>query len=460
MTVFYQKLHGRGDIVWCKKGEASMIEIRCSAENSENKNVVAEGKGIDIGRIELPKNIRQVGNAPGDYRIYIEDYVMTYLRQIASPTNTKCRGAVLIGEFYREDEQKVLFINGAVEAQNLEFDTSLITFDKENWKCIMEEKEKYFKNSKIVGWFLSRMGFGAEINDSIKKLHCQNFPGDEQVLFLMDSLECEETFYYRENGHFVREKGYYIYYVRNELMQNYLISKKNLKTDAKSDRVSIQDKTVVEEFRRRNEKNAKKKKSKIPGAASLVAAGMLTMGALWYSSPEMLDDIGSYLGVRGSSGEIQVFQNSDTLDKDKLGSSGAELNENDGENGGQADAENDIKNEQQADTGNEQTGAAETGALEGNEQNRATETGGVAENGKNNETEIETATQAGETANDKAGEDTDYEVYCVQEGDTLVSISIKMYNSQLYAKNIAVANDMDMESPIYEGQKLVIPCLD
>ena len=40
-------------------------------------------RSSDRVKYELPKNIRQVGNAPGNYKIYVEDYVMTYLRRIA-----------------------------------------------------------------------------------------------------------------------------------------------------------------------------------------------------------------------------------------------------------------------------------------------------------------------------------------------------------------------------------------
>ncbi|MCQ5137592.1 peptidoglycan-binding protein, partial [Coprococcus eutactus] len=66
----------------------------------------------DTGRkkYELPKNIRQVGNAPGNYKIYLEDYVMTYLRKLAAPGNMRCRGAILPGRIYRQDGEKVMFI--------------------------------------------------------------------------------------------------------------------------------------------------------------------------------------------------------------------------------------------------------------------------------------------------------------------------------------------------------------
>lgn len=49
----------------------------------------------------------------------------------------------------------------------------------------------------------------------------------------------------------MREKGYYIYYVRNEKMQNYIISRKRETAESATDSVVIKDKTVVENFRER-----------------------------------------------------------------------------------------------------------------------------------------------------------------------------------------------------------------
>ena len=159
-----------------------MIEIVYDEEREKNS---------DTGRkkYELPKNIRQVGNAPGNYKIYIEDYVMTYLRKLAAPGNMMCRGAILLGRIYRQDGEKVMFISGAVDAQNLEFDISMISFDDSVWSSLYSEINKYFDDLVIVGWFLSRMGFSTNINEQMKKLHRDNFPGDDKILFLMDSLE-------------------------------------------------------------------------------------------------------------------------------------------------------------------------------------------------------------------------------------------------------------------------------
>ena len=48
-------------------------------------------------------------------------------------------------------------------------------------------------------------------------------------------------------------------------------------------------------------------------------------------------------------------------------------------------------------------------------------------------------------------------VYVIEEGDTLMSISIKMYNSPAYVDRIMQANDLKENDVIYVGQKIIIP---
>ena len=384
-------------------------------------------------RYELPKNIRQVGNAPGNYKIYIEDYVMTYLRKIAAPGNMTCRGAILLGHVYRQDGEKVLFISGAVDAQNMEFDISMINFNDSVWSNLYSEINKYFDDLVIVGWFLSRMGFSTNINEQMKKIHRENFPGDDKLLFLMDSLECDEAFYYYENGNLVREKGYYIYYVRNEKMQNYIISRKNDEVDAGRDTVLIKDKTVVETFREKERGRTNERKKGRSGLGRTVAGvGVVcavSLGALWYISPSTVGGMRDTIFGRNGGGEVQVFMNNSD-------------NEKEGKNGLKSSS-----NETMAlptNQGNVLDDMVPTSA----EESSGDDTVVPANDGLT--TEGVTAVQS----------DEGQMVYTVEAGDTLVSIAIKMYGDQTKAEYIASVNSLDIDTPIYEGQKIVIPYIE
>ena len=65
--------------------------------------------GKEKGRSSLPKNIRQIGDAGKEKRVYIEDYVITFLEK------TDC--AILLGEVWQNGSMKCLFADGAVKVE-------------------------------------------------------------------------------------------------------------------------------------------------------------------------------------------------------------------------------------------------------------------------------------------------------------------------------------------------------
>ena len=413
-----------------------MIEIIYDETNEGGADVPAGRCGY-----ELPKNIRQVGNAPGNYKIYVEDYVMTYLRKIASPGNMNCRGAILLGKVYDDGQGKVIFVSGAVDAQNLEFDISVIHFGDGVWSNIYSEINKYFDDLAIVGWFLSRMGFSALINDQMKKLHRENFQGEDKLLFLMDSLECDEAFYYYQHGDWMREKGYYIYYVRNEKMQNYIISRKNSSLDAAQNNLLLKDKTVVENFRQKDKTgNVGVRKNRIGEAAACFAVVCaLAAGSLWYISPETVNRIGDKISNSEGHSEVQVFVDSGRMSDSIGGDAGCYAVNHAEKNDVATDS---VMSDDVLKEGKDLTDAAEAGTA-----------GDVL---------TESETESDETHDQTQSDMTDYgdNVYVVQTGDTLVSIAIKMYGDVGKVEEIAAANGLGIDEPIYEGQKLVIPNID
>ena len=170
--------------------------------------------------LKLPKNIRQVGKPGEKIKIYVEDYVITYINQIARESADQQRLAVLLGRLGKNKEDTVAFIDGAVEAKNVVVQEDQVVFTSEIWTQIYDEIGQYFHNTEIVGWFLTRPGKSLGINDQITKIHVDNFPGVDKALFIVDPLDNDEAFYIYDQGNLVRQDGYYIYYDRNEDMQN------------------------------------------------------------------------------------------------------------------------------------------------------------------------------------------------------------------------------------------------
>ena len=371
-----------------RKGMKVMIEIVYDKDKDTKDDIFAG--------ITLPKNIRQVGSPAGNRRIYIEDYVMTYLKQLADPNSSYARGAILVGESKKGERGEAIFISGALAAQNLELDLEESTFDDETWGTIYKEVKAYFPDLSVVGWFLSRMGFSTEVNDMILKLHVDNFSGDDKVLYIMDSLENEDAFYMIDHNYLCRQSGYYIYYARNEAMQNFMILSKGDSVPEK-DEEEYQDEAVLKNYRRIMEERSKTSKlermnQKLYAVCSFMAVAVLGLGIAVFSNYKMLGKMESYLAERGMD-QINV-----------------------------------------------ETPASEVSVIAKTVPKK----------------EITTEVSLGRVKN--AVENLP-KYYTVQNGDTLSSISFKMYNSVGYVEKLMEANGLNEDDQIHEGDKIVIPTI-
>ena len=105
-----------------------MIEVIYKDESQEGQNG-EEPFG-------LPRNIRQIGLAAEDYRIYMEDYVYTFLVRLARTEDSlgeaKTRVAVLTGNLKWRSQTAYLFIKGAIIAEEMEAAPDHIDFRKIN----------------------------------------------------------------------------------------------------------------------------------------------------------------------------------------------------------------------------------------------------------------------------------------------------------------------------------------
>ena len=378
-----------------------MIEIVYDKDEQTEDNIFAG--------ITLPKNIRQIGAPNGNRRIYIEDYVMTYLNQLANPNSTFARGAILVGESVKGANGEVVFISGALAAQNLELDLEESIFDGETWSYIYQEVKTYFPDLEVVGWFLSRMGFSTAVNDMIVKIHMDNFAGPDKVLYIMDALEGEDAFYMMDGEGLRRQSGYYIYYARNEAMQNFMIASKGDVEPNETNEVEQRDEAVMRNYKKIMEERAKNARiERINRRLSAICSGLVV----------------AVLGLG-----VAVFSNYQMLEKmeDKLIENGVIISE---ENGVEYLAEQTKSEGKETEVQK----TAETDAESGNEEN--------VSSGK-------VRSAAGNFPQN----------YTVQDGDTLSSISFKMYNSVGYVAELMEANGLGEADDIHEGDRILIPTI-
>lgn len=394
-----------------------------------------ESKNIDESRLpkrELPKNVRQIGEAKENRKVYMEDFVVTYLGKLAKPNQAYARGAILFGNLYQTEEGPAVFISGAMEAQNLELDMDETIFNDEIWRELLRNGDKYFKGQRVMGWFLSRMGFSVEMNQKIINTHLKNFPGDHKILYMIDALEKEDAIYICENRQMIRQKGYYIYYEKNSAMQEYMLSRKPVKKEkfqkSEPKMENIRDSKVVERYRKKYLHSKKKPKRDNKIQLTRVASVFLIVVMCGYIYVEM--------AKRQWIDNTLVEQVEDVMGtvRNSLGS------------------EKEV--EQEVWKGEEGTPQKETRETSGSSATDASTD--IAANTEFDTEKTEESTK--ETVSSFQESKPLY--YIVKKGDTLASISRKMYLTDKYMKQIAWANDLDNANEIYEGQKIIIPAIE
>ena len=174
---------------------------------------------------KMPKNIKQIGKTGQNPEIYIEDYAESYLRRLSECDYTECRAAVLVGEVVQLEKNRVIFIQGAVEAEGAVQENEL-HFTQGVWDQVYEQMKQYFPNREVVGWFLGGPGFLLEAEEMLLRTHLDQFAGKDRVFYKVDSVEKEARFYLYEQSCLCMRHGFFIYYEKNEEMQNYMLSRK------------------------------------------------------------------------------------------------------------------------------------------------------------------------------------------------------------------------------------------
>lgn len=371
---------------------------------------------------QLPKNIRQIGSPAGHTKVYIEDYVITFLNSLSMDKNTYVRGAILFGEKKQIGNDLVIFIRGAIEGQNLELDLDETVFDDEVWREIYQQKERLFSGLDVIGWALLRMGFSVRLNDKIKKTHFENFPGEGKVLYMMDDLEGEDAFYVFRGEDLSRQNGYYIYYEKNPMMQNYLVERrqdiKEVQTYEKM-MESRRDEKLIQQFRekisKKTKSNQRKGRIRNISTAAAVTIMMIMGGTMYYytgqdQSINFKEVVNGAVHTMGKGVSDQISTKSSTKSST--------------------------------------TSVKITKTLDS-----ATQT---SIHKKEQKTTQPTIKQKQKTQKVSSGQYKSY-TYTVKSGETLVSISRKVYGTQKLVQRIKKANALSDENQIYPGQKLIIP---
>lgn len=443
--------------------------------------------------IKMPKNIRQVGNVLYHGKtIYVEDYVMTFMKQLIDIDPGELRVAVFLGYTVKTEEAKNIFIKGAVEMRNTDFSTGM-TLTDDGWTSVYENIKRYFTDVEIVGWGMIGPGFYLESNDKIKKVHTDNFSGNDKVLLKMDSMEREEAFYFCENSQLVKLPGYYIYYEKNEEMQNYMIEYKEEKTTREeavyNDQTTRKIRSVIQD--KKEVKEDRNVVRLLYAASSLLAIIVLVIAATMLDSYDRMKKMESALssitqnlnvaagnnGQQVASGDTGGKDNKNTAkeggtNKTDAGNETDKSSGNSSDNGKDGDSQavavdkvdGNVTPEPQTTTAPESDGdKSQSGTLENTDKTTGTtdkttdKTPDKATDKTGDTTSKDGSAVKGDTTKDTAPASATVKYYTVKAGDSLASISYKLYKTYTYMDKIKKLNNIEDENKILVGQKLRVP---
>lgn len=143
--------------------------------------------------MEIPKNTTQIGEIQGNRKIFIEDYVISYIKQLCR-REPDCRKRIAFyGVMKIQQEQEYYFIYGGCRINTYGRNDHYLT--TEDYKEITEKGEMYFEGYTPIGFIT--------IEDELP----------EGVFVLGDSEQ------------YIR--GYHIFYEKNDSMLTFLIDRQS-----------------------------------------------------------------------------------------------------------------------------------------------------------------------------------------------------------------------------------------
>lgn len=452
----------------------------------------------------LPKNIRQIGQATGNQKIYLEDYVITYLRQILTPEENM-RVMILYGHKEMIEDELYWFVNGAVEAQH-DFFMEKTIIDEESWKKVNEMAEKFFPDLTVMGWAITREDSTEDLEEQIMRTQRQFFRPDQKLYFEYITSDKTEALYLHEKGKRNMLSGYYIYYERNECMQNYMVSLRTRERhpeEMNADHAARQFREVCQE---KKQDLHKKRSSAFATCVSLLLVmailvigitmlnnyeKMQSMERVLYQISGKMDDAteatadadaaqdqavqDALLAENTQTADQMAETTADAQDMSQMADS-AEAMQATGADAAAEQADPAMA-EQTTDgqtAGNENATAAnrtddgQAGGGQAEDPNTTTESSNKSdadiapaadENAAGSDVTENSSADASQpaaetTAQASASQET---VYMIKQGDTLAKICMQYYGSLSKMGEVCERNQIEDKDSIYYGQKIVLP---
>lgn len=156
--------------------------------------------------MELPKNIVQIGKPDKLHKIFVEDYVISYIKQLNRKIGGTKAGLAFYGKRSTENNIRYYFLYGAAQISGLEGRGQYLSeLERES---IEQYQRNYFEEYDFLAW----CSIGGELPDG---------------------------FYLLEQGKGLLINGYACFYEKNENMLNFMLTTGNEEREREKETVQV-----------------------------------------------------------------------------------------------------------------------------------------------------------------------------------------------------------------------------
>ncbi len=408
---------------------------------------------------KLPKNIRQIGERDQIVKLYVEDYVNTYLKRLYPTGGQDLKVGLLLGEIRSQEGIPYLFVDGAMEMEDVAADGERAEFTESAWKKAYQVMEQMFPRRSVIGWFLCGAP-GSNLSPlNYWRQHGQYFSAKNQLMYLNSGLEGEEAIYTASEDGFYRLRGYCVYYERNQMMQDYMVSRK----DARRVESGTRD-VVIRDFRQRLEDKkveANKTRSTVSilgTVCGMLAVMVLAGGVAMFNNYQKMRAMESVIASVIPEGTA-VKNWSQALTKGKSGTKESDelLVEQIPGEVYPVPQQPEIVIETGSSVEIAESGSLESQVISSEIQNGGQSGNAIGQSGVQGGNFGAQSDEQPEEQAEPVQVPADAVLHVVQSGETLYGICMERYHSMAPLAQICEWNRLDDENRIATGQELYLP---
>ncbi len=447
---------------------------------------------------KLPKNIRQIGERDAIVKLYVEDYVNTYLRRLYPAGGQDLRVGLLLGSVEMNDGTPYIFIDGAMEMEDVTEQGQKVVFSELAWKKAYQSVEQLFPKRSVLGWFLC----GAPGNDlsplNYWKQHVQYFQGPNKLMYLSSGVEGDESVYITSEDGFYKLCGYSIYYERNQMMQDYMVLRKDVRRIE-----SGSDEKVIQEFRKRMDEHKDEVTDRhqtlglLRGMCMAMSIVILAGGIVMFNNYERMQEMESVIAsaipervesaLMGKDNAVAkdkpeshvvveeadggVYPTTAAVTKETMSETQpGSQNGGEDQNGGDGQAAGSGQKSENTQAGGDVQSSGNGQNSGGGQNGESSQNSGNGQDGGNSQESAQTqggnkgaskeegaGSQSSSGGASQAAAGGTQRVHVVQDGETLYGICISEYHDVNKLKEICELNGLEDENKIVSGQKLLLP---